>query len=465
MPAPTPQQLERNVRLYPTYTALFNAFAWMPVFFLYFSEHLSLERVLQLEAIYYAAVVLLEVPSGYFSDRVGRKATLFISSIGLAVAYALFVVGAGFAGLAGFGVFVAAQICLAAGIAFNSGTDTSFHFDSLKGLGKNREAEYEDREAIAARNGFIAGAIAALVGGAVGVIELQLAYVISLLAAVVSVGVVMTFSEPHPHGHVINEAGEEVCVDETPGILRQMLLCFGFLKQRSLAWLFAFAVLMLILNHVPYEFYQPYIKVVVADGAAAVSGAANGSVDGAMNGGVKLAAEPGIADVASEGQRDQWAPLIAGVHMFISMLLASKAAAMSASLRKRLGTASALLLAAALQTVIIATMAYFVQWWVVPLILLRVMPRGLMTAPLNAAIAPRVPQAQRATYLSIQSLVGKMSFSLTLVSLSLLVAGDVEANALTLTEMLRWCTLIAVIGIAALACTAWCVKPATGEKV
>ena len=153
-------QFERNVRLYPWYAVGFNAFAWMPIFFLYFSEHMSLERVLQLEAIYYVVVVLLEVPSGYFSDVVGRKTTLLISASALIVAYVLFVIDTSFV------MFVAAQVFLAVGISFNSGTDTSFHYDSLASLG--REQEFARREAIVARNGLLSGAIAALVGGCVG---------------------------------------------------------------------------------------------------------------------------------------------------------------------------------------------------------------------------------------------------------------------------------------------------------
>jgi MFS family permease len=38
-----------------------------------------MSRVLRLEAIYYIAVVILEVPSGYFSDRFGRRQTLLIA--------------------------------------------------------------------------------------------------------------------------------------------------------------------------------------------------------------------------------------------------------------------------------------------------------------------------------------------------------------------------------------------------
>jgi len=47
----------------------------LTIFFLFFKAHLEIKIVLLLEAIYYISVVLLEVPSGYFSDRIGRKIT------------------------------------------------------------------------------------------------------------------------------------------------------------------------------------------------------------------------------------------------------------------------------------------------------------------------------------------------------------------------------------------------------
>lgn len=52
--------LERNLRHYFGYRIAFEAYFWLPVFFLYFSHHLPLQQVLRLEAIYYAGVVLLE---------------------------------------------------------------------------------------------------------------------------------------------------------------------------------------------------------------------------------------------------------------------------------------------------------------------------------------------------------------------------------------------------------------------
>ncbi len=402
----TQHGFERNLRLYPWYAVGFNAFAWMPIFFLYFSERMSLERVLQLEAIYYAVVVLLEVPSGYFSDVVGRKATLLISSAALIGAYVLFVIDSSFA------VFVAAQVLLAMGISFNSGTDTSFHYDSLTSL--NREEEFDSREAIVARNGLLSSALAALVGGFAGAIGLHFAYVASAVAAIGTFAIVLAFVEPRSH---------ERATFLGTGVVRQLSLCLGYLRKKSLAWLFGFAVLMTVLNHIPYEFYQPYIKLTSADF----------QISGAM------------------------APAVAGMHMALAMLIGAFAAANSIRVRDRVGIGPTLLLSVALQTALIAVMAAALNAWIIPLVLLRVAPRGLMTAPLNAAITPRVPQAQRATYLSIQSLVGRLSFSGVLLGLSSLAGGDAVTNWPSLKRMLITCSLIAVVGLFILLITQrWC---------
>jgi MFS family permease len=401
--------LHRNVRLYPVYAAAYNAFFWMPVFFLYFSEHLTLDRVLLLESIYYIAVVVLEVPSGYFSDSIGRRPTLLISAGALLGAYGLFFWGASFL------VFAAAQLCLAVGISFNSGTDTSLHYDSLAAV--NRESEYAHREAVAARLGFHAGAVAALLGGLAASIELRYAYGLSALAAGASLVVVILFTEPGTH---------EAPADPHRGIVRQLGACLGHLRQPALRWLFAFSVLMVVLNHIPYEFYQPYLDLLSADAWLP----------------------------------DRGTPVMAGVLAAATMFISGSVAGRSIAMRDRIGTGPTLLLAAGLQTVIIASMAVVLHPIVVGLILLRSVPRGLMSAPLNAAIAPRVTQGTRATYLSMQSLVGRLAFSATLAGLALLVGRESGVEWPPLSRVLTAGCIIALVGTGVLALFAGTIRRA-----
>ncbi len=357
--------MSRNVRMYPWYALASNAYFWMPVFVLFFLEHMSLADVLRLEAIYYIAVVVLEVPSGYFSDRVGRRPTLMISCASHIAACTLFFVGAS------VGVFAVAQCLLAAGIAFNSGTDTSLHFDSLASI--ERQSEYDSREAIVARNSLLSSGIAGLVGGAVAVLNLRYAYALSGVAALASLAIIGVMREPLRHERLLIRNG----------VVRQLRDCAGHLRQPVLRWTFAYVLVMTVLNHVPYEFYQPYIESVLP---------------------------PGLTDVT---------PLTTGMHVMAVMLLAALIAARSIRIRDRLGFVSTLLLAALLQIVIILTMGAVQHIVVVILLLGRSLPRALAAAPTNAAIAPRVPTNLRATYLSMQSLAGRLAFGVALVGLAL----------------------------------------------
>jgi MFS family permease len=361
----------RNVRLYPWYALTSNAYFWMPVFVLYFLEHMSLADVLRLEAIYYIAVVVLEVPSGYFSDRVGRRPTLLISCVAHIAACALFFFGAS------FGIFAIAQCLLAAGIAFNSGTDTSLHFDSLASV--ERQSEYDDREAIAARNALVSAGVSGLVGGAVAILDLRYAYALTGVAALASLGIVLRMSEPPVHGRLLIRNG----------LLRQIRECAGCLGEPVLRWTFAYAVVMTVLNHVPYEFYQPYIEGVLPAGLARAT------------------------------------PFTSGVHVLLVMLIAAALAARSIRIRDRFGYGPTLLFAALLQVGIILSMGAGQHIIVVMLLLARSVPRALAAAPTNAAIAPRVPTTLRATYLSMQSLAGRLAFGLSLLGLALV--GESEA--------------------------------------
>ena len=85
------RKLQRNLRLYPWYVGLFHAYFWLPVYFLFFNSKLDLAEVLYLASIYFASVVVIEVPSGWFSDTFGRKITLITASIFLCIAYASFI--------------------------------------------------------------------------------------------------------------------------------------------------------------------------------------------------------------------------------------------------------------------------------------------------------------------------------------------------------------------------------------
>jgi len=368
--------LERNLRLYTWHQLSAQTLFWGPVFFLFFSERFPVEQVLQLGAIYYVSVVALEVPSGYFSDRVSRVLTLRISNAAMGIAYALFAWGG-----SSFAAFATAQMVLALGYAFRSGTDTSFHFDSLAALG--REAEFGAREARIQRGAYFAVGGSAVVGGTVALIDLRLAYAVQALVTAGALAIALALREPP-------RSEEGFAQTSFFGQLRD---CLAYARTPFLAWVFAYVVLKTTTEHVPWEFGQPYLAAVFGES---------------------------ILDV-------ERTPVAAGVLHAAIAFVGAFAAGWSIRLRDRVGVGGALLALMALQTTLIVGMAAVVHPLVACLLVFRSVQPAAGNVLVSAAIVPRVPQALRATYQSLHSFAGRLGFAAVLyvvLWIMVPVAGD-----------------------------------------
>ena len=393
------KKLQRNLKLYPWYAGLFHAYFWLPVYFLFFQSKLDLADVLLLESVYFASVVAMEVPSGWFSDMFGRKRTLIAASLFLCAAYILFLQANS------FNMFAIAQMLLAAGIAFNSGTDTSFLLETTQALGI--QDEYGAREANAPRFNFLGTAVAAVLGGLAAIPDFRGAYVLSFVGAVGLLAITIRFTEPLP----ANPSSKTPRV----GFIKQIVSCVGLLRNIRLLWLSVFAVFMIVMNHIPYEFYQPFVK-----------------------------------ELAREYEIMKATPFLTSLHLALTMVVAAWIASKSIQIRDRIGTGATLISAAGLQLAMVAVMYFFVNIPAAIATLLRSCPRALMTAPLNAAVAPNVPTSMRATFLSLQSLFGRLGFASTLAFFAYAVGGDEWAS---ITNMLQWGMWMGIVGLAALIMT------------
>lgn len=379
----------RNATLYPWYVAFLNGFYWFPVFFLFLTERVGVAGALTLESIYYATVVALEVPSGYVSDRFGRRLALRVAMACLTLSYAAFYLGESFASLA------VAQCLLATGYAFNSGTDTAFHYDSLAAAGL--EDEYADREERVARLSFAMVAVSAVVGGAVGSLALKYAYGIAFLSGIAGFGVTLAFRAPE----TAQDPGAE-------RFDRQIAACVRELRHPVLAWVFAFTILLTVLIHVPYQFYQPYIA---------------------------------LSDFRLSGS-ELPTPLLTGLHACGAMVVASWLSGRSVRWARRFGIRFTALAGMAIVVGVIALMGLVLHPLVVVVLLMRSAPRALTMAPMNAIVTPRIPGSMRASYLSVQSLAGRLSFSGLLLALSFVATTSQPSWA----DISRMCLVSAGVG-------------------
>ena len=111
-------------------------FTWMfmilmPVIVPFFKS-LGLEDgdVFLVQAIFSGAVALLEIPTGYVSDLLGRKRTLLVAGFVHGIAFTMLIFVHGFWGVAAFEVMAALSVSL------YSGTDVALQYDSLEALGE-----------------------------------------------------------------------------------------------------------------------------------------------------------------------------------------------------------------------------------------------------------------------------------------------------------------------------------------
>ena len=95
-------------------------------------------------------------------------------------------------------------------------------------------------------------AIATLSGGALGLIDLRLAYVFSLFSAITMAVLVWRFVEPV-------HADETTALPQSFG--RVVLSCLVKLREPLLGWIFLVVIVLYALAHIVYEFYQPYITL------------------------------------------------------------------------------------------------------------------------------------------------------------------------------------------------------------
>jgi len=164
------------------------------------------------------------------------------------------------------------------------------------------------------------------------------------------------------------------------------------------------------LEHIPYEFVQPYLKL--------------------------LGQNELLGWLAADS-----APMASGIVISISMFGGAIGAAVSQQLINRVGLRMLLLVSVVCQIVIIAGLSLVLHPIMLVLVMFRNFSMSMAHGPMLGAIAPHVPSAQRATLLSMLSLSGRASFSIALVMLSIFVVGK---------EALNWSALSLVLGVSAL---------------
>jgi MFS family permease len=153
----TQQRRQKNTRKLAFMKLCRNVMFIIPVIALFFTENgLTLTEISLLQSCFSIALLCLEIPTGYISDRWWRKTSLIIGHSIIVVWYVVYRWGAD------FWTFLVAELILAGGWACVSGSDSALLYDTLDQAGKaTASKKWEGRI-------WFAGDIAAVVWGVVG---------------------------------------------------------------------------------------------------------------------------------------------------------------------------------------------------------------------------------------------------------------------------------------------------------
>ena len=377
---------QRTIRLYPWYKFFRSLIFWQAVWFLYFQDQLSAAAAILLYAIYDVATTVMELPSGWLSDRIGRRPTLILSGLAELGGAALLVLGGSFE------IFAAGQILIGVSMAFSSGTDSALLYESLNARGKGDQVErYELR---AWRFSFTALAISAVTGGLMSMVAPVLPFVAVVVAAAGLLTITFLLAEP-PRAQT-NKI-------EEPAPLAALVQAF---KTPALTWLFVLSIAMYAFSHVPFVFGQPFI----------------------------LQALSGLG-------WDAEAPAVSGAVSAGMMVLSLTVSLVAPGLRARLGLTGVLLLAFGMQIALIGVLAISDAVLVIAILFLRMVPDSLSRPFIVARIQPFLADSVRATYLSLQSLVGRLLFSGSLIFASLSASDREKMSFDEISLVLGWYAL------------------------
>ncbi|HGZ70780.1 MAG TPA: MFS transporter, partial [Nitratifractor sp.] len=236
------KKVERNLKLIEwiqiTQSMIFVASVLVPYFQF---RGLEFSEILLLQSIFAIASMVLEFPSGYLSDKFGRKKTLNIAYFALCLAVFIFYMGSSFA------ILAFAELTFALGYSLVSGTVSALLYESLEEL--KRVDEYSKILGANTHKALLTVALSGIVGGVIAhFISLRVTVALTLIAF--SVSFVLSF--------ILVEVKEI----KKRGISDDIKDFKSIVSNSELIYIATFVSMIFAFNQVSFWYYQPYFKAV-----------------------------------------------------------------------------------------------------------------------------------------------------------------------------------------------------------
>jgi MFS family permease len=289
--------LEGNLWRYAVYKGLFNLFFFVPIWVLYLTERrgFTLAEAALVDSTFWIAIALSELPTGVVADRFGRRFSILIGLAVYGVSIGLYLIAPTLA------LFILANVLWGVGMSFVSGADQALLYDTLERLGRQREyAGVLGRVMALAHASHL---VAALVGGALGEIDLALPYVATLVGIGACFAVAWGLIEPETTGKA-RPAYARVLVEAAGAVRGSRPLALAVLYYATLSIGPFLATVLLIqprASELGLPVYQIGILITAVSGAALVGSWVARRAGAGLGESTILLAAPLLAAVAGVG--------------------------------------------------------------------------------------------------------------------------------------------------------------------
>ncbi|MDO8512807.1 MAG: MFS transporter [bacterium] len=239
------KKLENNIWKFYLYEILYSMMFYTPIIVLFYQNNgLKLTQIMILQSISSVVWIFAEIPTGHFADVIGRKKSLLMTGIFATLAMTLYAFGNNFY------YFLFAVLSWALAGAFISGADSAFMYDNLKALGREHSYKKIWGNAIFFYSAGVA--VASIVGGLLGGLNLRYPFFAMIPFYLLLVLVSLSFYEPKLNRNLTPKNS----IFNSMGLIKEAIF-----HNKEIRWLICYSAVITSATGVAYWLYQPYFEL------------------------------------------------------------------------------------------------------------------------------------------------------------------------------------------------------------
>lgn len=236
------QSVALNIGKLYFFQAVISFLLVMPIIVLFFQDNgLSLQQIFWLQSFFSIWIVLLEIPSGYFADRVGRREAMLFGTSFAFLGFSIYPLASE------FWHFCGVEWLLAIGFSCISGADSALIYDTL--LETGRESEYKKIEGRMLSIKSFSQGVAAIVGGFLAVKSLYLPFYVEAVVLFFAVPIAYSLVEPKRRKLRTKRGRFQEILD---------IVKYSLHGHNEVKWLILYAAVVTTSTLVMVWFAQPY---------------------------------------------------------------------------------------------------------------------------------------------------------------------------------------------------------------